>query len=303
MRYYLDSRFPPTLKSDAYAKGKEALDYDRMMNPDTYSLDNYENAGLAGRKALVAKAESDTLRTATTETLEEMLSMARANAVQYLLSSFAPSVRTAWDSYSSPSLLWVAILERHEVDNNMHDPTTLIAKINELKYSSSLDAHVLFATLTSLVKQCQRGMIPPDLASMTSQHVHDFYWEQFHSIYFCNAFVEESTIWKSLCKMQMQAKNAGKLYSLADLQRTIMEIIQVDLKYHQMLDQHGSADSTTRLQHLAAPAYPSSAPSIPTAFVAHSLTLPSWPMPFVILILENLASTAANLAMLWTAAM
>ncbi|RLO10137.1 hypothetical protein DYB28_012192, partial [Aphanomyces astaci] len=233
-----------------------------MMNPDTYSLDNYEDAGLAARKAIVAKAESDTLRTATTETLEEMLSMARANAVQYLLSSFAPSVRTAWDSYTSPSLLWTAILERHEVDNNVNDPTTLIAKINELKYSSSLGAHALFATLASLVKQCQRAMIPPDLASMTPQQVHDFYWEQFHSIYLCNAFVEESTIWKSLCKMQMQAKNAGKLCSLADLQRTIMEIIQVDLKHHQMLDQHGSADSTTRLQHLAAPAYPSSAPRL-----------------------------------------
>ncbi|RHY87960.1 hypothetical protein DYB35_007699 [Aphanomyces astaci] len=271
MRYYLDSAYvPPTLKSDAYAKGKEALDYDRMMNPDTYSLDNYEDAGLAARKAIVAKAESDTLRTATTETLEEMLSMARANAVQYLLSSFAPSVRTAWDSYTSPSLLWTAILERHEVDNNVNDPTTLIAKINELKYSSSLGAHALFATLASLVKQCQRAMIPPDLASMTPQQVHDFYWEQFHSIYLCNAFVEESTIWKSLCKMQMQAKNAGKLCSLADLQRTIMEIIQVDLKHHQMLDQHGSADSTTRLQHLAAPAYPSSAPCI-SAIPLHAL--------------------------------
>ncbi|ETV81993.1 hypothetical protein H257_05521 [Aphanomyces astaci] len=111
---------------------------------------------------------------------------------------------------------------------------------------------------------------------MTPQQVHDFYWEQFHSIYLCNAFVEESTIWKSLCKMQMKAKNAGKVWSLAVLQRTITEIIQVDLKHHQMLDQHGSADSTTRLQHLAAPAYPSSAPSAPTAFVAHSLTLPSW---------------------------
>ncbi|RLN98993.1 hypothetical protein DYB28_012437, partial [Aphanomyces astaci] len=151
---------PPFLKSDAYAKDKEALDYDRMMNPDTYSLDKYEHAGLAAR-AIVAKAESDTLRTATTETLEEMLSMARANAVQYLLSSFAPSVRTAWDSYTSPSLLWTDILERHEVDNNVNDPTTLIAKINELKYSSSLGAHARFATLASLVKQCQRAMIPP----------------------------------------------------------------------------------------------------------------------------------------------
>ncbi|RHZ29902.1 hypothetical protein DYB37_011635, partial [Aphanomyces astaci] len=243
-------------------ESKEALDYDRMMNPDTYSLDNYEDAGLAARKAIVAKAESDTLRTATTETLEEILSMARANAVQYLLSSFAPSVRTAWGSNTSPSLLWTAILERHEVDNNVNDPTTLIAKINELKYSSSLGAHALFATLASLVKQCQRAMIPPDLASMTSQQVHDFYCEQFHSIYLCNAFVEESTIWKSLCKMQMQAKNAGKLCSLADLQRIITEIIQVNLKHHQMLDQHGSADSTTRLQHIAAPAYPSSAPCI-----------------------------------------
>ncbi|RHY69493.1 hypothetical protein DYB30_014387 [Aphanomyces astaci] len=109
-----------------------------MMNPDTYSLDNYEAAGLAARKVIVAKAESDTLRTATTETQEEVHSKARANAVQYLLSSFAPSVRTVWDSYTSPSLLWTAILERYEVHNNVNDPTTLIAMINELKYSSVL---------------------------------------------------------------------------------------------------------------------------------------------------------------------
>ncbi|RHY94275.1 hypothetical protein DYB35_006156 [Aphanomyces astaci] len=150
------------------------------MNLDTYSLDNYEDAGLAARKAIVAKAESDTLRTATTETLEENAldgSMARPNAVQYLLSSFAPSVRTAWDSYTSPSLLWSAILERHEIVNNVNDPTTLIAKINELKYSSSLGAHARIATLASLVKQCQRAMIPPDLTSMTPQQVHDFYCE------------------------------------------------------------------------------------------------------------------------------
>ncbi|ETV81992.1 hypothetical protein H257_05520 [Aphanomyces astaci] len=73
MRYYVDSAYvPPTLKSDAFTKDKEALDYDRMTNPDTYSLDNYEDAGLAARKAIVAKAKSDTLRTVTTVTLEEM---------------------------------------------------------------------------------------------------------------------------------------------------------------------------------------------------------------------------------------
>ncbi|ETV66875.1 hypothetical protein H257_16805 [Aphanomyces astaci] len=82
------------------------------MNPDTSSLNNNEDAGLAARNAIVTKAENDTLRNATTEILGEKLSMARANAVHLRL--------------------WTDILKHHEVDNSVNDPTTLIANINQL---------------------------------------------------------------------------------------------------------------------------------------------------------------------------
>jgi hypothetical protein len=250
--YLSEDYLPDDVETEAYAKHTMAIKTDRMRNPPFYSLQGLTGAELTARVLAIEQHESQIGIAAIDKHTATAKKTLRAQAKNFLSSSLSANFRSLLDHHPTPFSLWTSIMERHDTDTSVNDPTSLIAAISDLHYTPQLGPEPLFSTLHQHIKRCKTAMTPHNLSEMSGQQYCDYVWEHFHTIYLCNAFVLEAPIWRAVCHIQLKAKKANTICTPDQLEKEIRTLLEVESTRLLRVGDQDSADSSARRNHVAA---------------------------------------------------